>query len=273
MHADIGDGAARRDELLAQFEGDRDAHRLDGGIDAALAGQLHDRLQGLAVGAVDGRRGAEALGHLKPIVVEIDHDDLGRRVELGGEEGCEPDRARADDRHGAARRNLAVEHAALEAGRQDVAEHDQRFFVGAVGNGIEAGVRVGMRTNSAWVPSIVLPRIQPPVVQCEYICLRQYSHLPQALTQEIRTRSPALNAVTADSNLVDDADALVSENAAGLARRDVALEDVQVGAADRRFGDLDDRVGGRRDARLGTVFEGFLARPLIDERFHHRAGC
>src|SRR5665647_649328 len=54
-----------------------------------------------------------------------------------------------------------------------------------------------MRTNSACVPSMVLPRIQPPVVQWEYICLRQYSHLPQALTQEISTWSPALNAVTA----------------------------------------------------------------------------
>jgi hypothetical protein len=39
--------------------------------------------------------------------------------------------------------NLAVEHAAFEAGRQDVAEHHQRFFVGAFGNGIEAGVGVG----------------------------------------------------------------------------------------------------------------------------------
>ena len=51
---------------------------------------------------------------------------------------------------------------------------------------------------------------------------------------------------------------------------DVALEDVQIGAADRRLGDLDDRVGGRRDVRLGTVFQGFLARALIDERLHHR---
>ena len=39
--------------------------------------------------------------------------------------------------------NLAVEHAAFEAGRQDVAEHHQRLFVGAVGNRIEAGI--GMR--------------------------------------------------------------------------------------------------------------------------------
>ena len=76
-----------------------------------------------------------------------------------------------------------------------------------------------MRTNSAWVPSIVLPRIQPPVVQWEYMPLRQYSHLPQALTQEISTRSPALNAVTAGADAVDHADAFVAEDAAGLAAR------------------------------------------------------
>ena len=50
---------------------------------------------------------------------------------------------------------------------------------------------MGMRTYSACVPSIVLPRIQPPVVQCEYMPLRQYSHLPQAVMQDISTRSPA----------------------------------------------------------------------------------
>src|SRR5450759_3224360 len=121
MHSDIGDGAARRDNFLAQLEGGRNAHRLDGGIDAALVGHFHDRLQGLAVGAVDRRRGTEALGHFKAIVIKIDHDDLGRRIELGGDQRGEPNRPRADDRHGAPRRNLAVEHAALEAGWQDVA--------------------------------------------------------------------------------------------------------------------------------------------------------
>ena len=35
--------------------------------------------------------------------------------------------------------------------------------------------------------------------------------------QEIRTRSPGLNAVTAGADLLDDADALVAEDAAGLA--------------------------------------------------------
>ena len=58
---------------------------------------------GLAVGAVDRRCGAEALGDLQAIVVEIDHDDLGRRIELGGEQRGQPDRSRADDRDGASR--------------------------------------------------------------------------------------------------------------------------------------------------------------------------
>ena len=74
-------------------------------------------------------------------------------------------------------------------------------------------------------------------------------------------------------NLVNDADALMAKNAAGLAGRDVALEDVQIGAANCRFGDLDDRVGGRRDVRFGTVFQGLLARALINERFHRSRCC
>ena len=56
----------------------------------------------------------------------------------------------------------------------------------------------GMRTYSACVPSMLLPRIQPPVLQCEYIWRRQLAHLPQALTHEISTGSPALKAVTAE---------------------------------------------------------------------------
>ncbi len=74
-------------------------------------------------------------------------------------------------------------------------------------------------------------------------------------------------------DLVDDADALMAENAARLAGRDVTLEDVQVGAAYRRFGHSDDGVGGRGDFRLGTVFQGLLSRPLIDERFHRPRRC
>ena len=90
--------------------------------------------------------------------------------------------------------------------------------------------------------------------------------------QEISTRSPGLNAVTAGADLVDDADALVAENAARLAGRHVAFEDVQVGAANRRLGDLDDRVGRRRDFRLWRDLPG-PSCPGPDRRGFHCPGC
>ena len=58
------------------------------------------------------------------------------------------------------------------------------------GKGYRLVSACGVRTYSACVPSMVLPRIQPPVAQCEYIPLRHKSQMPHALTQEISTRSP-----------------------------------------------------------------------------------
>src|SRR6187200_3336639 len=54
----------------------------------------------------------------------------------------------------------------------------------------------GVRTYSACVPSISLPRIHAPVLQWEYMPRLQFSHFPQEDTHEIRTRSPGRNAVT-----------------------------------------------------------------------------
>jgi len=77
---------------------------------------------------------------------------------------------------------------------------------------MEAGVRCGVRTYSACVPSISLPGIQPPVVQCESFPRRQYPHLPQAEMQEMRT--PGFESSDAGANAIDDADALVTEDTA-----------------------------------------------------------
>src|ERR1700730_2653590 len=119
---------------------------------------------------------------------------------------------------------------------------------------------------------MVLPRIQPPVVQWEYICLRQYSHLPQALTQEIRTWSPALNAVTAVPTCSTMPTPSWPRIRPGWQVGASPLEDVQVGAVNRRFGDPDDGVGGCGDLRFGTVFQGLLSRALINERLHFPCG-
>src|SRR5271156_5826733 len=71
--------------------------------------------------------------------------------------------------------------------------------------------------------------------------------------------------------LVDDARTFMAENAPRLAGRDVALENVQVRAADRGLADPDDGVGGGVDHRLGSFFNRFLAWAKIDERFHCRS--
>ena len=86
--------------------------------------------------------------------------------------------------------------------------------------------------------------------------------------QEISTRSPGLKAVTPGADAVDDADALVAEDAAGRAGGDVALQDVQVRAADGGLERFDDGVAGRLDLRLGPVFERLFAGTLVDESFH-----
>ena len=119
-----------------------------------------------------------------------------------------------------------------------------------------------MRTYSAWVPSIVLPRIQPPVVQWEYMPRRQYSHLPQDEMQEIEDPVARLEGGDAGADLLDDADAFVAQDAPGRAGRDIALQDMQVGAADRGLGDPDDRVRRSGDLRHRPVFERLGPGPL-----------
>src|SRR3546814_5619599 len=83
-------------------------------------------------------RGAEPARDSKAVVVEIDHDDASRRIELRGEQGRKTDRTCAHDRHAASRRDLPVENPAFIAGGQDVAEHDERFLVRSGGYRVEA---------------------------------------------------------------------------------------------------------------------------------------
>lgn len=69
----------------------------------------------------------------------------------------------------------------------------------------------------------------------------------------------------------DDTDALMADGGAFVARRHVALQDVQVGAADGGVDDLDDGVGRLLDGRLGLVLELDGVLTAVDEGFH--GGC
>ena len=82
------------------------------------------------------------------------------------------------------------------------------------------------------------------------------------------TWSPGLNVVQPRPDAVDNADAFMSQDPARCTARHVALQDMQVGSANRRLHDLDDGVVVRLDNGLGPFLQGFLAGAAIDQSFH-----
>ena len=103
------------------------------------------------------------------------------------------------------------------------------------------------------------------------IPFRQYSHLPQAVMQEMRTRSPGLKRRNTGADAVHHANALMTEDATGFTGRNITLENVQIGSANGRVGDLYDRIGGAVTMARGSAPTlSFLAlgtpEPSSDER-------
>ena len=97
VHTDVGDPSARPHELGAQLERLRRADRLDRDVGTEPVSELHDGLDCGAAAVIDRHVGAERARPLEACVVEVDRDDVRRRVELRREHGGEPDRSRADD--------------------------------------------------------------------------------------------------------------------------------------------------------------------------------
>jgi hypothetical protein len=70
------------------------------------------------------------------------------------------------------------------------------------------------------------------------------------------------------AQLGDPPDSLVAEHSPRRDRRNVALDDVQISAADGRGVDAHDHVGGVLDPRRRHLLPGDRSRALIDRRFH-----
>ena len=118
------------------------AERLVGGQDVVEAETVRDqarRVELLGLHRLQQHRRRGGIDHAA--VGEPAHgldrgDQLRRGVELGRQQRGQAHWSGTDDGDRAAGLNLAVEHAALEAGRQDIAQHDERFLVRAVGDRI-----------------------------------------------------------------------------------------------------------------------------------------
>jgi hypothetical protein len=88
--------------------------------------------------------------------------------------------------------------------------------------------------------------------QQEYSSARQARQAPQAIGKGTTTRSPTRKPrpVDAGADLDDLAHELVAQNVAGLHRRHVTVEQVEVGPADGRRRDLHDGVAAVEDRRV-----------------------
>ena len=143
MHPHVGNAASRGYNRLAGIEGCRDAHRLNRHIHPYPLGQLEDAFNGILRVDINHMGRAKTLRNFKTIGVAINHDQQGGRVKLRRQQGGHAHRARPDYHHTVTRLDLAGEHADLEAGRQNVAEHHQRFFIRAGGYRVQAVVGMG----------------------------------------------------------------------------------------------------------------------------------
>ena len=73
------------------------------------------------------------------------------------------------------------------------------------------------------------------------------------------------------ADVVDDTNALVTENTAWHACRNVTLQNVEIGPADGRLKKLDDRVGRSRYFRFRPFLNDLLPWAVIDERLHEHS--
>ena len=102
-------------------------------------------------------------------------------------------------------------------------------------------------------------------------CCSQKKHWPQAIVNGTTTRSPTFSFVIVAADLDDLAHELVAEDVAAPHRRDEAVEQVQVGAADRGERDLDDRVARVQDLGIGHLLDAHIVRSVPAQCFHRAA--
>ena len=164
--------------------------------------------------------------------------------------------------------DLAVEHAAFKAGRQDIAQHHQASSSAPVGNLVEAGIGMG---NADIFRLGAVDRVaqNPAAGRAMRI------HAPPAIF------AFAAGGDAGDQNMVAR---LKSRHAGPASRRCRRLHGPGCAPARRSrtspfrmcrsvpqivvFDDFDDGVGRLTDARHRPLFERFLAGSVIDERFH-----
>ena len=199
-------------------------------VGAQPVGQPRGDLAGLVGSDGSGRtergRPLASGGH------RVDGHDRAGGVELGAQDGGQADGSGADDGDGIAGLDVAVEDADLVAGRQDVGEVDDLLVGEPLGDLVGRGV--GERHAGVLGLDAVDQVPEDPAASAEALAVLVGSAEPAASAGgDARQQHPVPLADRPDAGagLQDRADGFVAEDPAGGDLGDVALEDVQIGAA------------------------------------------
>ena len=220
-----------------------------------------------------GAHALEPLGH------QVDADHAVALV-LGDPAGEVTDRAQAEDDEGAALGHVRVLHA-LPGGRQDVGEVGEPVVRRALGQ-LDVG-ELGLRHPQ--VLGLAAGHLAVELGEAEQRRAHALvAHLRRlALRVEVLLAHPAVPAgdlerdgdAVADlqvaalrADLDDLAHVLVAEDVAVAHERGQRLVEVQVGAADVRRRDPDDRVGRGLDERVGHLLDPNVALPVPGHCLH-----
>ena len=87
------------------------------------------------------------------------------------------------------------------------------------------------------------------------------------------TRSPTLQILDSAADLDDLTHIFVAEDIAWLHGRNVAIIQMQIGAADRRCRDLDDGITRVEDFWIGHRGDPHIVLAVPAEGFHHLSPC
>src|SRR5262249_16650191 len=167
--------------------------------------------------------------------------------------------------------HLAVQDAAFEACRQDVAQHHERLVLDVSGSDVEARVREG---DADVFGLRAVDRVaEHPAALGAVGGHPAAAGVAGAVGADARHQDAVTgpDAPHRGADRLHDPDPLVAPHAALGDRPDVALEYVEMGPGDGGGHDPHHRVGGMLDDRPRLLLPGLLARPVVDERLHRDA--
>ena len=96
----------------------------------------------------------------------------------------------------------------------------------------------------------------------------QNQHWPQLIVKGTTTRSPTLRLVTSRAQLDYLAHVFVAEYVAAFHRRLIAVEQMEIGAANGAGRDLDDRIPRMLNLRVGDRIDADIALSVPTECAH-----